>query len=145
VKGAVPDLLQVFLGVVAFVENQSDVVSPVGQRTAAFEQFLGDAVEGYGVVLIPRIGVMKQGNLAIGGNQEGQAQNPKVISSLFAVTSLRQLGTGIETVQEGEKVGGVKEQAMQIQTETRNRGAGKISFDATICFSSTRSLLSQNR
>jgi hypothetical protein len=89
VKGAVPDPLQVFRGVVAFVENQGDVASPLGQRTATFQKFFGDAMESHPVVLIPRIGVMKQGNLAIAGNQEGQAQNPKIISPLLAMASLR--------------------------------------------------------
>lgn len=88
-KGAVPDPLQVFLRIVAFVKNQGNVASPLGQRTATFQQLLGDALEGHRVVLIPRVGVMKQGNFAIGSNQQGQAQNPQVVPPLFAMTSLR--------------------------------------------------------
>src|SRR5712691_2109845 len=128
-KGAVRDSLQVLFGVVAFVENQSDVKSVAGQRTAALEKFFGDATEGHRIVLIPRIGMMKQGNLAIGSNQQGQAQNPQVVSTLLAMASLRSLGSGVEAIQEGEEVRGVKQQAMQVQTETRNHRAGDVLFD----------------
>src|SRR5206468_4131645 len=88
-KGAVRDALQVLFGVVAFVENQGYVTSAAGQRTAPLEKFFGDAVEGHRIVLIPRIGMMKQGNLAIGSNQQGQAQNPQVVPTLLAMASLR--------------------------------------------------------
>src|SRR5437773_8170103 len=127
-KGAVRDALQVLLGVVAFVENQGDVTSAAGQRTAPLEKFFGDAVEGHRIVLIPRIGMMKQGNLAIGSNQQGQAQNPQVVPTLLAMASLRQLGSCVEAVQEGEEVRGVKEKTMQIQTEMRNHRAGDVLF-----------------
>src|SRR5256884_257928 len=127
-KGAVRDALQVLFGVVAFVENQGYVTSAAGQRTAPLEKFFGDAVEGHRIVLIPRIGMMKQGNLAIGSNQQGQAQNPQVVPTLLAMASLRQLRSCVEAVQEGEEVRGVKQQAMKVQTETRNHRAGDVLF-----------------
>src|SRR5256885_12819360 len=82
-KGAVRDALQVLFGVVAFVENQGDVKSAAGQSTAPLEKFFGDATEGHRIVLIPGIGMMKQGHLAIGSNQQRQAQNAQVVSTLL--------------------------------------------------------------
>src|SRR5437016_10980577 len=116
--GAVRDSFQVLFGVVAFVENQGYFTSAAGQRTAPLEKFFGDAVEGHRIVLIPRIGMMKQGNLAIGSNQQGQAQNPQVVPTLLAMASLRQLRSCVEAVQEGEEVRGVKQQAMKVDRKS---------------------------
>src|SRR5438552_18696749 len=101
-KGAVRDALQVLLGVVAFVENQGDVTSAAGQRRAPLEKFFGDAVEGHRIVLIPRIGMMKQGHLAIGSNQQGQAQTPQVVPTLLAMASPRQPGSCAAAVRAAE-------------------------------------------
>jgi hypothetical protein len=115
--------------VVALVEDQGDLTNLLRERAAAFEQLLGHTVKGHGIGLIAGVGVMKQRDFAIGGDQNGQPQEAKVVVPLFAMAALRQLGTQVETVQEGKEVGGVKQQTAQIQAETGNGGVGQILFD----------------
>jgi hypothetical protein len=78
------------------------------------QKLLGDAVEGHGVMLIARVGVVEQWHLAIGGNQKGQAEQAKIVSPLLAMAALGQLGAGVEAVEKGEEVGGVEQQTTEI-------------------------------
>src|SRR5260370_4745099 len=68
-------------------------------------------LEGDAMVLIAGIGVMKQWNLAIGSDHHGQSQKAKMVVPLFPMAALRQLGPQVETVEEGEEIGGIKQQA----------------------------------
>src|SRR3990172_83617 len=109
--------LEVILGVVSLVEDQRDVAGLVGQSPAAFGQLVHDAAEGHGVVLIARIGVVKERHLAVGGDQQRQPDDPQVVASLFTVAPLRELGTSVEAIDEAEEVGGVEQKAAKIQAE----------------------------
>ena len=73
---------------------------------------------------------MVERDLTVGRDQERKAQDPKVVPPVLAVASLRQLGSAVEAVEEGEEVGGVKQEAPQVQAETRDGQARKILFDS---------------
>ncbi len=129
VKRPLLDRLEVVLRVVALVKNQRDVTDSLAQGTAPLGQFLGHAAEGGGIVLVARVGVMQQRDLPIGSDQEGQAEEAQVVPSVFAVASLGKHGPVVETVDEGKKVSGIKEQASQIEPQAGDRGGGDLLFD----------------
>jgi len=80
-------------------------------------------------MLVARIGVVQQGDVAVGGDQERQTQEAQVVPSLFAMTPLGECGPVVEGVDEGEKVGGIKDQTTQIEAKARDRGGSDLSFD----------------
>jgi hypothetical protein len=80
-------------------------------------------------MLIAGVGVMQQWDLAICGDQQSQSQKPKMFMPLFSMATLRQLGPQVEAVEESKKVGGIKDQAPQIQAEAGDCGLGQILFD----------------
>jgi hypothetical protein len=82
-------------------------------------------------VLVAGIGVKQQGYVAIGGGQDGQPQQSQVVVALFGMTALRQLGPLVEAVQRGEKIGGVKEQTIQIEAEAGNGILGQFLFEGS--------------
>ena len=69
------DGVQVILGIIPLVENQRDITNTLAQDAASLCQFRGDARIGNAIVLVAGIGVMKQRNVTIGGNQQSQAGN----------------------------------------------------------------------
>jgi len=129
VKRSLLDCLEVILGVVAFVKDQRDVTDSLAQGTAPLGQLLGYATEGGGIMLVTGIGVVQQGNLSVGSDQQGQAEEAQVVPSVFAVASLGKRGPVVEAVDEGKKVSGIKEQASQIETKAGDRGGGDLLFD----------------
>ena len=129
VKRPLLDCLEVVLGVVALVKDQRDVTDSLAQGTAPLGQLLGQATEGGGIMLVAGIGVVQQWDLPIGSDQQGQAEQAQVVPSVFAVASLGKRGPVVETVDEGKKVSGIKEQASQIETKPGDRGGGDLLFD----------------
>jgi hypothetical protein len=130
VDGAGPDDRQGVRGVIPFVEDEGDVGHPLGERLTAGQELLGHALEGHRVVLIARVGVMEERDLTIGGDQEGEAQQPEIGPALLAVAPLRQRGARVEAIEEGEKVGGVEQQTPEIQAEPCDGCAGQLVFDS---------------
>jgi len=120
---------QILLGVVPLVEDQGDVANALAEHPAPFCQFLGHTREGHTVVLVTGIGVMKQRNVAVGSDQQSQAENAQVVSPLFTLAALREVYPVVETVDEGEEVCGVKKETPQIQAEVGNRCGGNVSFN----------------
>ena len=83
VERAIPDDLQGVRGVIPLVENEGDVGRPLGEGPAAGQELIGHALEGHRVVLIPRVGVMEERDLTIGGDQQGEAQQPEIGPALL--------------------------------------------------------------
>jgi len=123
------DSLEVFLRVIALVKDQCDVLDPLAQGTAPLRDFVGHGGKGSGIMLIARIGVVQQWDVAIGGDQQGQAEEAQVVPSLFAVAPLRKPCPAVEAVNEGKKVGGIKKQAPQIEAKARDGRGGDLPFD----------------
>jgi len=128
VERSLLDRLEVILRVVALVKDQRDVTDSLAQGTAPLGQFLGHAAEGGGIMLVAGIGVVQQRDLPVGSDQQGQAEEAQVVPSVFAVASLGKRGPVVETVDEGKKVRGIKEQASQIETKAGDRGGGDLLF-----------------
>src|SRR5712692_7033741 len=93
-------LFQVIFGIVALVKHQGDIAHLISQDSAPISQFLGDAAESRGVMLIAGVGVMKQRNFSIGSDKQSQSHDPKIVTALLAVPTLRQLVSGIEAINE---------------------------------------------
>jgi len=129
VEGSLSHGIEVFLRVVSLVEDQRDVTDALAQGAAPLGQFLGNTAEGCGIVLVTCIGVMQQRDVAVGGNQQGQAQEAQIVPSIFAVASLGKDSAVVKAVNEGKKIGGIKEQASQIEAKTRDGGGGDLLFD----------------
>src|SRR5438270_11223002 len=129
VQRALVHKLKILFGVVPLVEDQGDLANLLRERTAAFKQVLSHTVEAHRIVLIARVGVMKQRDLTLGGDHHGQSQEAKMVAPRFTMAALWQLCPQVETVQEDEELGGVKEQAAEIQAETDKGGMGQIRFD----------------
>ena len=131
VEGPGVDSSQVLLGVIPFVEDERDVADILRKLPASFCQLLGHAGKHDGVVLVASVGAMKQRHVAVRGYQQGQADDTQIVTPFFAMTSLRQFCPIIETVDEGEKVCGIEEQASQIQAKVRHRRGGNLPLDLT--------------
>lgn len=129
VEGPLLDSLEVFLRIIALVKDQSDVLDPLAQGTAPLSQLLGHGGKGRGIMLVARIGVVQQWDVAIGGDQQGQTEEAQVVPSLFAVAPLRKPCPAVEGVDEGKKVGGIKKQASQIEVKVRDSRGGELLFD----------------
>jgi len=129
VKRSLLDCLEVILGVVALVKDQRHVTDSLAQGTAPLGQLVGHATEGGGIMLVAGIGVVQQGDLPVGSDQKGQAEEAQVVPSVFTVASLGKRGSVVEAVDEGKEVSGIKEQASQIETESGDRGGGDLLLD----------------
>lgn len=77
-------------------------------------------------MLIACIGVVQQRDVAVGGDQQRQAQEAQVVPSILAVASLGKCSTVVKAVDEGKKIGGIKEQASQIKAKARDGGGGDL-------------------
>jgi len=123
------DRLEIFLRVIPLVKNQRDVLDPLAEGPASLGQFFSYAGEGRGIMLVAPIGVVQQGDVAVGGDQERQTQEAQVVPSLFAMPPLGECGPVVEGVDEGEKVGGIKDQTTQIEAKARDGGGSALPFD----------------
>ena len=61
-----------FGGIVAFVENQGDMLALLGQLTVTLSQFLGDRLEDGAVIDIARIDLVEQRDMKIGAHQQAE-------------------------------------------------------------------------
>ena len=122
--------VQVVLGVVAFVEDERDVADALRQLTAPLGD-LGDHVaEGGRVVLIAGVAVVQQRHVSVGSDQQRQTDDAQVVASLLAMPSLRESGSQVEAVDEGEEVGSVEKQAVEVQTKAGDGCLGQLALDA---------------
>jgi len=126
VERSLSDGIKVFLRVVSLVKDQGKVTDPLAQDAAPLGQFFGDTAKGGGIMLVACIGVMQQRDVAVGGDQQRQAQEAQVIPSILAVASLGKCRTVVKAVDEGKEIGGIKEQASQIEAKARDGGGGDL-------------------
>ena len=129
VERALLDGLQIVLGVVALVEDESDVASAVGEKLTALGQLVGDTAEGDGIVLVTGIGVVEERHVTIGGDEQREPEDAQIGAPLLAVPALGQLRAGVEAVDKSEEVGGVEQQAVQVQPKARHRCCREIALD----------------
>ncbi len=71
VERSLLDRLEVILRVVAFIKDQRDVMDSLAQGTTPLGQLVGHATEGGGIMLVAGIGVVQQGDLPVGSDQQG--------------------------------------------------------------------------
>src|SRR3990170_3723283 len=98
-----PDLSVVT--VVAFIVNQGDALDGLGKETITGDQGFRDGRKLGGVVPVSRIDMMKQRNVKVPGDQQGQADNPQVRSLLLALAPLGEGRSRVEGVDGCEKIG----------------------------------------
>jgi len=134
VKRSLLDQLEVILGVVALVKDQGEVMDSFAQGTAPLGQLVGHATEGGGIMLVAGIGMVQQGDLSVGRDQEGQTEEAQVVPSVFAVASLGKGGPVVEAVDKGKEVRGIKEQTSQIEAKARDCGGGDLLLDGNDSF-----------
>jgi hypothetical protein len=121
--------LEVIPRVVALVKDQREVTDSFAQGTAPLGQLVGHATEGGGIMLVAGIGVVQQGDLPVGSDQEGQTEEAQVVPSVFAVASLGKRGPVVEAVDEGKEVSGIKKQTPQIEAKAGDCGSGDLLLD----------------
>ena len=122
--------LQVLLGVIPLVEDQGQIGRAAGQLAAAHRHLLDERPKGGRVMLVAGIAVMQQRDLPVGRDHQSKADDAQVIASLLAVAALRQGRSQIEAIDKGEEVGGIEQQAAQVQTKLHNRGAHQRRLNA---------------
>jgi len=120
---------EVLLGVVALVENQSDVACPMPQFAAAPGEIGRDKAKGFRVMLVASVDMMEQRDVPVGGDEQGETEQAQIGASLFAVSSLRKGGAEIEAIDEGEEIGRIEEQVAQIEAELGHGFCTDVAFN----------------
>lgn len=120
---------EVLLGVIPLVEDERDITDTIRKFPAAVCQLFGHAGKCHRVVLVASVGAMKQGDVAVGGYHQGQADDAQIVPPFFAMAPLGQFRSIVEAVDEGEEVGSIEKQASQIQAEVRHCGCGDLLLD----------------
>src|SRR5260370_15973712 len=108
-KGCLGQSLERFGAVVAFVEDQRDVITGLGQIPVVGGQVFGDGTKLDTVVDIAGVNAVKQRDVKIGAHQQTQIDLSQVASLLFVMATLGQLGRGAGG-DVGEEVGAVVNQ-----------------------------------
>src|SRR5258708_8891727 len=92
-KGRVGQGLECFGAVVAFVEDQGDVITGLDQIPVVGGQVFGDGTKLDAVVDIAGVDAVKHRDVKISAHQQAQLDLPKVTSLLFVMATLGQLRT----------------------------------------------------
>ena len=127
VAGVESDLIVVT--VVAFVVNQGDALDRPGEHPVAGDQGFRHGRKFGGVVPVSRINMMKQREMEVLGDQQGQTDNPQVRPLLLALAPLGERRSLVEGVDEGEKISRVVEQARQIHLKPVDQRPGQVLLD----------------
>src|SRR4029077_13066403 len=127
-KGGLIQGLERFGAIVAFVEDQGDVITRLDQVAVVGGQVLGDGTELNAVVDIAGIDAVKQRDVKIGAHQQTQIDLPQVATLLFVMAALGQLGRGAG-VDVGEEVGAVVDQSAEIELKTLDEPLGHLAFE----------------
>jgi hypothetical protein len=122
-KGRLVEGLKGLLAVIAFVENQRDMFTALGELAVMGGQILGNGAKLDRIGDIARIDLMKQRDMEVGRDQQAEADLAQVPPFLFVVTALGQLGR-IAGIQVTEEVGPVMDESAQVQLETLLQPAG---------------------
>ena len=129
VERAALDPVEVFLRVVALVEDQRDVLGAVGEFAATAGEVRGEAAEGGGIGLVAGVGAVQQGQAGLGGDEQGDADDAQGLATLLGMAALGQRGALVEGVDVGEEVGGVEQDAAGVEAELALHGGDEVAFD----------------
>ena len=88
VKGCLGQGLERFSTVVAFVEDQRDVITGLDQIAVVGGQVFGDGTKLDAVVNIAGIDAVEQRDVKIGAHQQAQIDLPQVAALLFVMAPL---------------------------------------------------------
>src|SRR5260370_40721557 len=122
-KGGLGQGLERFGVVVAFVENQGDVITGLGQIPVVGGQVFGDGTKLAAVVAIAGVDAVKQRDVKIGAHQQARIDLPQVASLLFVMAALGQLGRGAG-VDVSKEVGAVVNQGAEIELKSLDEPLG---------------------
>ena len=120
--------LDVLLRSVAAIKDQGNQVALIGKLAIAVDQGFGKVAEHSGVVLIAGVEMGEQGDLEVGADHQGQADNTQIGPLALGVTPLSEVGRGLR-IDEGIEIGGVQEQGSQIDFEVFNQALGQSLLD----------------
>ena len=129
VIGAFFDRLQIVPAVVAFIEDDGDVLSFVRDLAVPADKLLGEAEKDRSIGLVARVGTMKQRNMKVRRHQQGQADDPQRPAALFTLAPLGNRATLVEGVNEGEEIGTVEKHPFEIDVEVAHHLDGDIPLD----------------
>ena len=104
------------LAVVAFVEDQRDVLAGLGQFLVMGHEFLGYGAELDAVSDIAGINPVQQGNVEIRADQQAQAHLSQIAALLLVVAALGEFGWGAG-VDVGEEICAVVDQGPQVELQ----------------------------
>ena len=130
VIGGGPEVSQIVGGVVAFIEDEGDVLAMLLEPAIALDQARNDGSQGFAVMLVARVGVVKQGHMEIQADQQGDADKAQIAAVFFAFAPLRQLAGWVEGIDKGKEIGGVVGQAMQVEVEFAQQVGHEVGLDA---------------
>ena len=127
--GAPFDGIEVVLGVVPFVEDDRDVLGPIGHEPVASDDLLDEAAERRRVRLVAGVCPVHQRYMEVGGDQQGETDDPKSRAAVLALAALSERGAFVEGVDEGEEIRGVEEDSLQIDVELAHHVRHEVSLD----------------
>lgn len=121
-------LIEIGLGVIALVEDECDMRTGGGEGAIPVNQLVNDRAELRGIGDIAAIDHVEQRDVEIGGGHHTKADLAQVIAFLFVMATLGDgaVGTGIDV---GVKIGGVIDQAVEVEFELDDESVQEVVFD----------------
>ena len=120
---------EVLGGAVPLVEDQRDRFDLAGDPAMTIDQLVGQSGEGRPIGLVTGVGVVAERDMEIGGHQQGQSDDPQGGAALLALTAAGEGGAVVEGVDEGEEIGGVEEDAADVDVEVADQMVGEVALD----------------
>ena len=100
-------LREVLGGVIALIEDEGDVPAMLLEPAIVLDQAMDNGRQSFAVMLVPRIGVVKQGHVKIQTDQQGDADDAQIGAVFFAFAPLCQIAGFVEGIDKGKEIGGV--------------------------------------
>ena len=91
------------------------------QRLLRVAGAAAEVLEGGRVGAVAGVGAVQQGQVGVGGDEQGEADDAQGGAALLAVAALGEGGLVVEGVDEGEEVGGVEEHLAQVDLEVADQ------------------------
>jgi hypothetical protein len=129
VVGAGLNGLEILGGAVPLVEDQRDRFDLPGDPLMAIDQLGGQSGESRPIGRVAGVGVTAQRDVEVGRHQQGQADDPQGGAPSLALAPLSECAAVVETVDEGEEIGGVEEDLSNVDLEAGNPVVGQVAFD----------------
>ena len=120
--------LNVFLRIVPFIENQCNALTFLFEHLVAGDQIVQYLAKGDSIVLVSFVGLGKQRDMEIPGNQQRQADNAEIRAFGLGVAALSQLARVVRR-KESVEVGGVVKKRSQINIQPFNHSPRNVIFD----------------